>query len=121
MKYKYLERRLANAGIMIFKEKHHTRYFICNNSDDYCRVAMKILKERVEQEWYWDEEDDTSNNNEGLEYLGQKPRKQRHVPKDKTEAQQIITDNDLEEAFVFIDRRSDWEYEGMEIEHPETY
>jgi len=54
MKHKYLERRLADAGIMIFKEKHYTRYFICNNSDDYCRVAMMILKQRSEAEWYWD-------------------------------------------------------------------
>lgn len=120
IKHKYLARRLANPGILIFKEKHYTRYFLCNTPEDYCKVAMKMLKERAEAGWYWDEEDDNPAENSGLEYLGQKTRT-RHIPKNKTDAERIITDNDLEEAFIFIDCNSDGEYEGMEIEQSEEY
>ena len=84
-KNKRLVRRLK-PGICVFKEKHHTRLFICHTPEDYCKVAMKVLKQRLKDKWYWDE-------------------------KDIIDAERIITDKDLEEAFIFIDCHSDGEYE----------
>ncbi|MCV0439864.1 MAG: hypothetical protein K5880_14790 [Hydrogenophaga sp.] len=98
-----MARRLSSAGILTFKEKHGDRYFVCNTPEDYCKAAMKILKERASEKfcWYYDDPKDPDT---GL-----------------TRAKEIIETNDLEAAFEFLDLRSDWEYEGMDIEYPETY
>ena len=53
---KYLERELSSPGILIFKEKHDTRYFVCNTKEDYCKAAMHVLRGRLEDDcWYYDE------------------------------------------------------------------
>lgn len=99
---KYLARRLATAGILIFREKHGTLYFVCNTAEDFCRAAMKVLKERANEKFSWyhdDSEEDMS----------------------LTRAREIIESNDLEAAYEFMDLRSDWEYEDMDIEYPEEY
>lgn len=100
---KYLARRLETAGILIFREKHGTRYFVCNSAEDFCKAAMKMLKERASEKfcWYYDDpkEPDMS----------------------LTRAKEIIASNDLVAAYEFMDLRSDWEYEGMDIEYPEEY
>jgi hypothetical protein len=116
---KYLERRLSESGILVFREKHGNRYFICNTKEDYCRAAIKIIKERLDEGWYWDEEDD-DDNQAAAEYAGVKRRK-RYVRKDETTARQIVESNDLVRAYMFLEERSDYEYEGMYIEYPEDF
>ena len=100
---KYLARRLESPGILTFNEKHGRRYFVCSTPEDFCKAAMKILKERADEKfcWYYD---DPSEPDTGL-----------------TRAREIIENNDLEAAFEFLDLRSDWEYEGMDIEYGEEY
>ncbi len=97
---KYLERGLSKAGILLFKEKHGTRYFICQDADAFCRAAMKVLKDRFEERYYDDPRQDR---------LGE------------TRAQEIIETNDIEAAFEFMNLRGDAEYEAMDIEHAEEY
>ena len=100
---KYLARRLDTAGILIFREKHGNRYFVCNTPEDFCKAAMKILKERADPKFCWYYEDASEPDT------------------DLNRAKEIIENNDLEAAYEFMDLRSDWEYEGMEIEYPETF
>jgi hypothetical protein len=99
---KYLERRLSRAGLLLFKEKHGSRYFVCEDQDAFCRAAMHVLKERL-AEGYW-YHDDSSYPDQG-----------------ETRAREIVESNDLEAAFEFMDLRSDAEYEEMYIEYPEKY
>lgn len=40
------------SEIMIFKEKHAERYFVVNSKEDQHKVALKILRERY-NEGYW--------------------------------------------------------------------
>lgn len=100
---KYLEKKIASSGILIFKEKHGNRYFVCSTHEDYCKVAMKVLKERTNEKfcWYYDDP---------------------HEPETSlTKAKEIIANNDTEAAFEFLDDRADWEYEGFDIEYGEEY
>jgi len=100
---KYLGRRLATPGILVFKEKHGNRYFVCNNEEEYCRASMKVLKDRSGEKhcWYFDDPDDLDT---GI-----------------TRAKEIIAANDNVAAYVFLHSRSDWEYEDMEIEYGEEF
>jgi len=102
---KYIERRLEGAvpGILVFREKHGTRYFMCNSREDFYRAAMKILKERADKKYSWYYEDPTEPET------------------DLNRAKEIIANNDLEAAYEFMELRSDWEYEGMDIEYPEKF
>lgn len=40
------------SKVMIFKEKHYDRYFVINDEVDKAKVALKILRER-DAEGYW--------------------------------------------------------------------
>lgn len=98
---KYIERRLTDAGILVFSEKHGTYYYICSNKEDFCKAAMKVVKDRLEENMYYDDPDD--------EWPGE------------TRAKEIVAQNDNEAAYEFLDSRSDHEYEDMQIEYPEKY
>lgn len=83
---------------------------------------MKILKERMEEGWYYDEEFTAKElaAQEAASYTGA-VCKVRRLKKDATRAREIIERNDLEGAYEFMDDRINYEYEGMKIEHPEAY
>jgi hypothetical protein len=104
---KYIERTLSSSGILVFTEKHGVRHFICKDKDDYCRAAMKVLKERFEEGWYGDEKEPLNPDFPG----GQ-------------EAFIITEDGDNEAAYEFMHQRSSEiyaEYEEMEIFYSEEY
>lgn len=120
---KYLERQLASSGILIFKEKHGTRYFVCNTKADFCKAAMKVLRDRLESNyWYHDDELEPEEiaKQEAAAYAGVVYR-QPKLCKDKTRATKISTANDCEAAYEFLYDRADCEYEHMEIEVGEEY
>lgn len=92
---RYIDRILGKPGVLIFKEKHSTRYFLCDSKEDFCLAAMKILRERSEGGWYDSDVDD--------------------------EVQSIVASNDTEDAFLFLRTRTTYEYENMIIEYGEEY
>lgn len=118
----YLERSLSSPGILVFEEKHGTRYLVCNTREDYCRAAMHVLRGRLEDYWYYDEELESSEiaEKEAAAYCGV-VYKERVLRKDKTEAQRIVDSNNLEAAYEFLSDRDHGEYEGMQIERGENY
>jgi len=120
---KYLANIISRPGILIFEEKHGTRYFVCNNSQEFCRAAMKVLRERLEDDyWYHDEELEPEDfaKKEAAAYCGIVYRAPRLI-KDKTRAQKISDTNDYEAALEFMEERSDYEYERMKLDAGEEY
>lgn len=123
MKYKYLKNRLSEPGILIFIEKHHTRYFVCSTTQDYLDVAMLVLKQRLKDGyWYYDDEltEEELAAKKGYEYA-RAYYQPRELSRDETIARRIVKGKDKEEAFVFLDFRNRYEYERMKIERPEKY
>ncbi len=39
--------------MVIFREKHVTRYFLCPNLDTFGRIALKVIKERMDPKYAW--------------------------------------------------------------------
>lgn len=120
---KHLERTLSTPGILIFKEKHGIRYFVCNTKEDFCKAAMHVLRHRLKDGyWYYDEEIDSKEitKKQTAAYCGI-VYKEPFLLKDKTKAQMIVDSNNLEAAYEFLYEHSDGEYQDMTIEIPEHY
>lgn len=119
---KYLTRILANPGLLIFEEKHGTRYFYCRNPEEYCKAAMKVLKQRLE-EGYWygndSEDEELMSVIEAHKYAGAIYRGPR-LENAKAQAEAIVAANDLGLAYQFMEMRATGEYELMSREHVES-
>jgi hypothetical protein len=119
---KYIERQISSPGILIFREKHCHRYFVCNTKEDFCKAAMKILRERLEDDyWYYDDDEkEELLKQEAFNYSGA-IYKATILCKDRTLAQQISDSNNIEAAFEFLDDHKSGEYENMTIERGEDF
>lgn len=118
---KYMVRLLSTPGILHFKEKHGDHYYVCLTPEDYCKAAMQVLRQRVEDGyWYGDDELEPEEimKQEAASYAGV-VYTAPHLIQDGTIAKQICDSNDIERAFEFIWGRSDYEYEGVTIERIE--
>lgn len=122
VKSKYLARQLASPGLLIFEEKHGTRYFYCLNPEEYFKAAMKVLKQRLKEDyWYGNDSEDEELVSiiEAYKYAGAVYRGPR-IENDKSTAERIVAENDLEAAYEFMYMRSTHEYEGMKREEVES-
>ena len=84
--------------IILFKEKHYTRHFIAND-ENIDNIFLKIFKERDEENLYEIRDPDTEN-------LYKAAQNKKHPKQAKA-------------ARLFIESRSDYEYENCDTIIPE--
>jgi len=118
----------------IFKEKHGDRYFIVHNQTDLEKVALKIVLERHEENWYYfDYEvpvepkmsivDAKKFGMNGVieavkrEWDSYKYNKNQYEEGIKLKAalEKIVKEQDGATALQFLDEMKDGEYEGFEV------
>jgi hypothetical protein len=85
--------------IILFKEKHYTRHFIADDKD-IDNVFLKVFKERDKERYEYE------IRNPDSEHLYKAARNNDHPKQAKA-------------ARLFMESRSDYEYEGCEIITPE--
>lgn len=84
--------------LLILKEKHGERYFSYTTQEELHLLARFIVSERIEENWYEDE-----SNKRVLADLDR-----------------VVKSGDGKAAWNVLQARSQWEYEGFEIEEPTT-
>jgi hypothetical protein len=90
-------RGIQTPGILRFNEKHGDRYFIYHNEEELHRACQHVMKERL-NDGYWYDMDD---------------------PDTKAEIEAALEDPKL--AYRFILNRGDYEYEYVYLERAEEY
>lgn len=139
--------RTKNAGdftyypaIIIFEEKHGKQYFYVTNNEDFKKVALKVLKERLDSGYYYYEPEPPPPpdvTQEIVETLGKGPvrdlavatlkRHERDLKYYEDDVsvwkliQKAIADSDGTLALKALRSRNSHEYEGMNIERPQEY
>lgn len=109
--------------IAIFYEKHGTYHYALGTAEETAKTFLSVLNERLTDDyWYLDELTEEEEEQNQLDLL----KSNEPVLTDKQEAQKIIDFARSDErgaliragkaAFAFLDERSDYEYERMEIE-----
>lgn len=78
------------ADILVTNEKHGTYFYDVSTPEKLSKVCLALIKERLGDQYYWDE--------------------------DKDQAQAVLDDEDGDNALDFLQDRSDYEYEGINLE-----
>lgn len=83
--------KITGPTILCLHEKHVDRYFVVSNSFMLCRAAYQIVLERTEEGWY-----------------------------EVVDTKEILNNSaSLPSAYDYLESRSDYQYEGMELIYPE--
>lgn len=80
--------------ILVLDEKHCTTYLNAETDGKLHEAALSVVKARFNSDWGWYDEDDTDY---------------EHIKK-------AIDTNDGKLAWQVLQKRSDWEYEGVHLE-----
>ena len=126
--------------IIIFTEKHSNRYFYASTPEDLCKIAIKIFKERVEEDYWYKFETETPTEPEITEedanslrsslknIVLQEWRNYRHAlryyeetVKDKKLYDAALKDESGTIVLKFLKSRRNCEYEGFEMVEPEKF
>ncbi len=126
--------------IIIFKEKHCERYFYASTPEDLCKIAIKIFKERVVEDYWYEFETETPTKPEIAEedanslrsslknIVLQEWRNYRHAlryyeetVKDKKLYDAALKDESGTIVLKFLKSRRNCEYEGFEMVEPEKF
>jgi hypothetical protein len=88
--------------ILVLHEKHGDRYFLFGKTQEteaaeLQAIALKVFTEREEEGWYEVED----------------------IPKLEKRYYEAAKKGDAKAALTLMQMRSDWEYEGFDIESPE--
>lgn len=109
--------------LLIFKEKHEDRYFLINDPADLHNACMKVLKERLKEDYYYSDDEVLDNGRlrqrteKDIELANQTDMFRKPVLSMKTLAQMIVDGRSKVHPYHFLRLHADYEYEGMEIEH----
>ncbi len=122
--------------LLIFHEKHGSRHFLINSEVDLHKVALTVVKQRIEEGWYdiFEPEepkcpkrpDDNAEGYVQRAYTKELEsykfwRKEYFNQKELWELLQKINKNDGEAAYQLLEIRSNHEYEGTETEFLENF
>ncbi len=126
--------------IIVFHEKHGDRYFSIPTQEDLEKVALKIVKERNKDEWYYFFNDKPKEPEVSLEQMNsmkegafkELAKSQwndyklllRRLEKDiklKELLDKVINDKDGAAALSFLKSQGDGECERFSIEETESY
>jgi hypothetical protein len=124
--------------VLVFTEKHRTRYFDASTDELLESACLKILRERNELGYYYEpdaprqekvtEEDVEAASNDYLKkvakaQLGRYQMELRRFQQEIDEYHMIkstLDNNDGKLAYQILQGREDYEYEGMRLEFLET-
>ena len=85
---------MKQYNVVIFKEKHGKRVGVHETDEELHLICQKVMKERLREGWYDEDDDDWDWLQEGL--------------------------TDPKIAYRFMMQHSDYEYEGIELLSAET-
>jgi len=129
--------------ILVFDEKHGRRFFLADTEEKLHAAALKIVKERKEEGWYYDpaeEERDKPESmtmtDEQVEALPVPSGVKRNIRVERENYRQAVkrwerdkanyalivkavNENDGKTAFEILKIRDDYEYEGWSFEYLE--
>jgi len=138
---RYVERiREANQRTMllIFKEKHGTGYYLCRDIDELGAACLSVMRQRREQGWYTSFQVHLQKPVTPLEAINPKDgplmdacqrqwdnyhrslKEYQDAKQYEEQADKILEELSLLDAYYFLDERSahGYEYEKMEVEYP---
>ena len=142
---KFLQKTLSRMSwpqLLIFKDKHTTAYYLCKDQEAVGRACLVVLKERLhpqygyiqhpgpESEIYGLKEELTQEaaealpepyREQALDVIADNARRRgawREQVEAYESAKRAVTEQDGNLAFMILNDRRDWEYEGFDFEAP---
>jgi len=122
--------------LLVFKEKHEDRYYLCRNIDELGTACLDVMRDRRDQGYYKsypvamnkpktivadidpaDDELRVATHRMWERYARAEEQARRSEETEKL-AEEILEKGLLTEAFWFLHDRDDNEYERMEVEYP---